>query len=113
MRRDRWRAWAMSSSSSTMRTRGARAKSFMGFDVAAGAKAMVRGHGRFRALGVEVARGGSHDEKGACAAIFAPLQARLASPTPPRRGRGAGRPLGAGAARRAVRVAAREPLAGG
>src|SRR5881398_3034838 len=110
MRRDRWSAWAMSSSSSTMRTRGARAKSFMGFDVAAGAKAMVRGGGRFRALGVEVARGGSHDEKGTSAAVFAHVKARLASALPPRRARGDGGRLGAGAARRPGHSAAREPL---
>src|SRR5436305_6828225 len=110
MRSDRWSACAMSSSSSTMRTRGARAKSFMGFDVAAGAKAMVRGLGRFRALGVEVARGGSHDEKGARAAIFAHLQARLASSRPARRDPGAGRRLGTGGALRPLRIAAREPL---
>src|SRR2546430_9282113 len=56
MRSERWRAWAMSSSSSTTRTRGAREKSFIClYVVIARGKAMVRPRGRFVAADVEVA----------------------------------------------------------
>src|SRR6516165_7770219 len=58
MRSERCSAWAMSSSSSTTRTRGARAKSFIVACVARGAKAMVRLPGRFHVPDVEVALDG-------------------------------------------------------
>src|SRR5689334_21364608 len=116
MRNERWSAWAMSSSSSTIRTRGAREKSFIVVGVAIGAKPMVRGDGRFRALGVEVAPGVSQLNKGSGAAGYARVAtapAKLARPRAQARPRTAADRMDDPVARGRRRPAALEPLAGG
>src|SRR5690242_603942 len=116
MRNERWSAWAMSSSSSTIRTRGAREKSFIVVGVAIGAKPMVRGAGRFRALGVEVAPGVSHGKKGSGAPVYARLDtapAKLARARAQARPRTTADRLDDPAARGRRRPAALEPLARG
>src|SRR2546430_12135270 len=77
---------------------------------------MVRGGGRFRGFGVEVAPGGSHGKKGSGAPVYARLDAAPAKPARPRaaaRPRTAADRLDDPAARGRRRPAALEPLAGG